>query len=388
MTAARRISRSRFVPIVLLAAIALSMVALLVDLDRARALDGVTGPVNVTVTPTSGLTDGQEISISAQTTNGTLAEMAAHICQPGKSVDNNAEWGFQGNFCSNVAPGAGDFSKSVALANTTTGALTFKAGTTGPTGITWINEKGFPFTLTCDSTHPCDLVVRFQSSIAPGVYFFTAPLTFAGGTTTTTTTTTTTVAPTTTTTTGAPTTTPTTVAPTTTTTTVAPTTTTVAPTTPTAPSGPVTLSTSQGPPGTSFELESENWKSESEVTVTFNSDPIELGKLTANTEGAVQGVFAVPTSVEPGAHTVKLVGTGGDDQPQALSTAFTVVAPITPPNTATGAPVSPAGQTATTPGGLAFTGASTRDLASAAVLILVAGLLALDISLRRRATGA
>jgi hexosaminidase len=136
-------------------------------------------------------------------------------------------------------------------------------------------------------------------------------------------------------------------------------------------------------------VQSETWKPDTAVTVTFNSDPIELGTLTADAGGAVQGTFAVPTSVAPGAHTVALTGTGESDEPQTLSIAFTVVAPATPGSTtATGAPVATVAGTTTAAGPLAFTGAGTRDLASVGVLLLAVGLLAMDLSWRRRTSKA
>jgi len=359
-----RPDRSRVVPGALAIVLFIAAIALALDLGGARALEGTIGPINVTVTPTSNLLDGQEIAIHAAATDGTMSEIAAHICQPGKTIDNNAKWGFQGQFCSNLAPGTGDFTKSVLLANTTSGDLTFKAGTTDADGITWVNEQGFPRDLTCDMTHVCDLVVRIQSSVSPGTYFFTAPLSFADPTTTTQPVTTTTQ-------------------PVTTTTQAVTTTTQPVTTTTTSAPLPITLSVTQGPPGTAFSLESDTWKPGSEVTVTFNSDPIVLGDLTADADGNVQGTFAVPASVAPGAHTVKLDGTSAEDVAQSLSVPFTVTTANTS-GTATGAPVTTSGSGGSS-SPLAFTGASTRDLASAGILMLVAGLLAIDFSIRRRA---
>jgi hypothetical protein len=148
---------------------------------------------------------------------------------------------------------------------------------------------------------------------------------------------------------------------------------------------PINLNVTEGPPGTPFMLESDTWAGGTMVKVTFLSDPIELGDLEADGDGVVQGSFVVP-AVEPGAHTVQLDGTGADDEPQSLSTGFTVTAPASGgggTGTATGAPVTTVAGTQAA-GPLAFSGASSRDLASAAVLLIAAGLVVLDISIRRR----
>jgi hypothetical protein len=370
--------RARVCGVLLLLAMVLfgSGVALMSRFGDAGALSGATGPVNVTVAPTSGLTDGQVVTIDAQTTTGTLTEIAAHICLPDQSIDNNAMWLFQGPFCTNVAPGAGDFSKSVVLGSTASGSLTFKAGVTPPEGISWVDEQGSPHSITCDATHSCDLVVRFQHST--DTYFFTAPLTYAGSGETTTT------APDTTTTTSPAT---TTTGPATTTTTSPGTTTTTAPvSTTTTVAGPLTVSPTQGPPGAAISITSDTWKAASEVTVTFNSEPIELGKLTATQDGKVQGTFAVPAGVAVGAHTITLTGTGADDQSQTLTQAFTVVAPASTATTVAGVATNSSGSGSTgSSSPLAFTGASTRDMASVALLFLAAGFLCLDVSIRRRA---
>jgi hypothetical protein len=130
---------------------------------------------------------------------------------------------------------------------------------------------------------------------------------------------------------------------------------------------------------------SEEWAPDSSVAATFNSDPVDLGTLTADAEGVVEGTFQVP-SVEAGVHTVVLEGTGADQEPRTLEVAFTITAasstttvPLTPPATPGGAATGGAG------GPLAFTGTGARDLASIAVLVLAVGLHLLALQ-RRRAT--
>jgi hypothetical protein len=129
---------------------------------------------------------------------------------------------------------------------------------------------------------------------------------------------------------------------------------------------------------------SDTWKPGSTVAVTFHSAPIALGDLTASDAGAVSGTFAVPP-VAPGAHTVQLDGTGEDDAPQTLTMGFTVVASTTTTVAPSGSVGGTTTGTTSASGPLAITGASTRDLASAAVLTIAAGLVLIDVSIRRRA---
>ena len=94
------------------------------------------------------------------------------------------------------------------------------------------------------------------------------------------------------------------------------------------------------------------------------------------------GLLGFQTTVS---RPVTLTGTGSDDQPQTLTQPFTVTA-VTTATTVTGTVTnsSSSGSTGAS-GALAFTGASTRDVLSIALLFLVAGILCLDVSVRRRA---
>src|SRR5215468_3637995 len=103
----------RRLPVLLLVAVALAAAtSALSPSPRARAATGTIEPITVTVDPTNGLTDGQLIDISATASSGTMSEIRAHICmhdQPPGGVTNTFDFGFQGEFCANTRPGAGDF---------------------------------------------------------------------------------------------------------------------------------------------------------------------------------------------------------------------------------------------------------------------------------------
>jgi hypothetical protein len=345
----------------LLLAVLLAIAAVVVGPSgSARALSDSVGPINVTISPTDGLTDGQAISIHATATSGTMSEIRAHICDPAFAAHPNLfNFGFGGTLCSSVAPGTGDSETIQVLANTTSGDLTFKAGI----GTATFTDElfGDQHNLTCDSGHGCDLVVQFQSNVLPGTYYFIAPLTYAGAGGTTTSTTTSTTAATTTTTTGT-------------------TSTTAGTTSTTSPAGDGTVTPSSAAPAAGITVNSPGWTAGATVTATLHSDPVTLGTLTADATGKVTGSFTVPAGTAPGAHTIALVGTGSTGTSRTVNIAFTVTAASSATTTA----VSVAGSsTGTGSSSLPFTGAYDSRLAGAALLMLGVALLLLSFRPRR-----
>jgi len=140
------------------------------------ATTGAAGPIDVSVSPTSRLADGQAVTITATAPRGVLIyEIRAHLCIAGKDVTNGYDFGFQGKRCTNVAVGHSDVEQSAPFPNgVATGTLdAFKVGTGTKR---WVNELGFPETITCGPEHPCALVVRVE--ITDAAMFFTAPLCF------------------------------------------------------------------------------------------------------------------------------------------------------------------------------------------------------------------
>jgi hypothetical protein len=399
VTTSIRLPRSAGLCLIIAVVLALLAIAVLPGTD-ARAVSGTAGPVSVTVTPTSGLTDGQVITIDASMTSGTLAEIRAHICVPGTGDNlfpgDIFDFGFQGPFCTKVAPGAGDFQTFQAFApGTTSGSLTFKAGIGT---ASWVDEDptaGDTHTITCDSAHPCELVVQFQNTAGTGAtQYFATQLTYAGatpttdgsGTTTTTSSTSTTTSTSTSTSTSTTSsTTSTTKAPsTTTTTTGSGTTTTTTPgatTTTVAGGAGGTLNPTSTAPGGSFTVTSDGWKPDSQVAVSLHSTPASLGNLTADSTGKAAGAFSVPTGFDPGAHTVQLDGTGSDDAAKTVSIPITVVA-TTGGGTTTSTGTNTTTTGISTGGTLPFTGADSRDLASAALLVLALGVFLLSFRTR------
>jgi hypothetical protein len=294
--------RSRVVSVATALVLAVAAVAVLHPWS-AGASSGTAGPATVTVTPTSGLNNGDPVNVTATFPAGSVFSMTAHLCLPGGTYNNDADFGLDGPWCSptKVSPEA-DVLKSVNVAPSDTSASIATA--TGNafhvgigTGASWQDFNFDTHQLTCGPSNPCDLVVEVQ--VASGNAFYVAPLTFAGAVTTTTSGVTTTTAGATTTTAGA------------TTTTAGATTTTAKPTT--------------------------------------------------TTSGATTTTAGATTTSSGAASTTISGGT----------------------TASTGSAVVAGAQATGSTSALALTGASSRDLASAALLLLAAGLLMLSASKRR-----
>lgn len=142
---------------------------------------GTAGPVNVSVTPSVGLADGQTVAIHAEATGGAeLFEIRAHVCRSG-AISNFVDFGYQGPYCvaqGGIAQGGlnGDYETFVAPESRVAGDLEFRAGT-GSVG--WLDELGEPHTLTCGPGSPCALVVQLQ--ITNATVYYTTGLCFGGG---------------------------------------------------------------------------------------------------------------------------------------------------------------------------------------------------------------
>jgi hypothetical protein len=163
-------------------ALAVVAAAVLAHAGAAGAVMGTAGPVAVTVTPTSGLVDGQAITIHAKARpDADLFEIRAHLCMheplPPGGITNTFDFGFDGAYCSKtkLSPNA-DAQTELPIAPGTggEGTLQFKVGV--GTGAAWIDLDGNQHTLTCGPGHPCDLVVQLQ--VPNNTVFYTVPLTF------------------------------------------------------------------------------------------------------------------------------------------------------------------------------------------------------------------
>jgi hypothetical protein len=315
-----RIRRARALRVVLAAILAIGAVAVL-QRHGVGATSGTAGPASVTVTPTTGLTDGQGVEVTATFAAGSVLQMTAHLCKHNAPIANDADFAFDGPWCSpnKVSPSA-DTQRQVNLSPSSTSASFTNAGTNAfhvgiGTGASWQDFTSATNTLTCDAQNMCDLVVEFN--IPSGAAFFVAPLTFAGAESTTTS--------------GATTTGPGTTAPATT----APVTT-----------APVTTAPVTTAPVTTAPV----------TTTPTTTVPATTAPVTTSKGGTTTTVASVTTAS----------GAAGTTTPVVI--------------------VAGTGSSSGSGGALAFTGAGTRDLLSAAVLLLAAGLFLIAAALRRPST--
>ncbi len=133
----------------------------------------------MTVTPTDGLVSGQTIAVDATATSGTMTQAQAHVCDPAIGTVNQFKF-TSDLFCPNVTLTGGDIAnvKTVTTGAQTTEHLDVLVGTGHAHWTSGFDSSVHD--LDCDVTHSCSLVIQFASSVSPGTFYFTAPLTYAG----------------------------------------------------------------------------------------------------------------------------------------------------------------------------------------------------------------
>jgi hypothetical protein len=152
--------------------------AIIVLAPPASPVSGNAGPIAVTVEPTSGLVDGQVVSIHAKATAGDLFEIRTHLCLPGAVVTNTVEFDFDGPNCSPtaVSPNADYETVTTIPAGTGgEGGATFRVGV--GSGQAWPDMFGGTHTLACGpGSPPCTLVVQLQ--VTDNTVFYGVPVCF------------------------------------------------------------------------------------------------------------------------------------------------------------------------------------------------------------------
>jgi hypothetical protein len=114
------------------------------------------------------------------------------------------------------------------------------------------------------------------------------------------------------------------------------------------------------------------------VSAVLHSDPVTLGSLTADAQGAVSGQFTIPAGTAVGNHTIELSGSDAQSATKTQSFSITVA------TSTTATTVAASTGTTGTAGALAFTGSSSRDLASVGLLLLALGLFLIARTSSRR----
>ena len=137
-------------------------------------------PVNVTATPTVGLTDGQAITVTVTAGTSLIYGIEARQCSStAGSIDFLADFSpTVSGKCANTALGSAgaDVFKSVTAASPYSSAtLTFKVGK-GTT--TFTKQDSSQATVTCDETHPCKLTLLLN--VNGGTVFQSFPIGWDG----------------------------------------------------------------------------------------------------------------------------------------------------------------------------------------------------------------
>jgi hypothetical protein len=137
----------------------------------ADGLVGVSGPVAITATPVVNLSDGMTVNVHALAASGTaIFSITAHTCMPGK-VTGDHSFGFTSQFCSNVPIGTGEVEKLTTYPGGSSADFQY---TVGEGSVSWYNDLGYQYALTCDPTHPCDMVLKIE--ITGGTQYVRVPL--------------------------------------------------------------------------------------------------------------------------------------------------------------------------------------------------------------------
>lgn len=79
-------------------------------------------------------------------------------------------------------------------------------------------------------------------------------------------------------------------------------------------------------PGQTVDIQARTFVAGSTVTVTLNSEPVQLGTAAADGAGVANLSATIPASTPLGAHTIVATGTGADGAPLTLTASITVVA--------------------------------------------------------------
>lgn len=135
-------------------------------------------PVSLNVPPTSGLADGATVTIPVSPNQGSqLFGVDARLCRGGVSIRFDGEFiPTQGGNCTPAPLSAVSDSRVIVEGRPPFGPLdvTFRVGTGSNT---FKVQSGGTATVTCDRTHPCQIVMKLQY---PGGFgFWSVPVTFS-----------------------------------------------------------------------------------------------------------------------------------------------------------------------------------------------------------------
>lgn len=151
------------------------------------------------------------------------------------------------------------------------------------------------------------------------------------------------------------------------------------------PTPQITLSTNSAVAGDKLTVSVTGATPNTAIQVWLHSDPVLLGTLTSDAQGAGSIEVTIPTNTVAGAHTIMATGDGVElSAPLTVTAAVVDPDPTDPPTTTT--PATP-GSTFTPPatGSLAGTGSDSALYVMLSLLVLGAGVVVLRTAQRRKA---
>jgi hypothetical protein len=156
----------------------------LIGTSIAGAGTGTAAPATVTVSPDTGLTNGQTVTVSGTYgVPGAVLNVTAHLCIHGGTYGNDTDFALSNLYCTptKVSPQADTQTSQFPGATATSFSFPFHVGIGT---ATWndIDFGGSSHTITCvGTTVTCDIVVEVASSST--TTFYVQPLGFASTTT-------------------------------------------------------------------------------------------------------------------------------------------------------------------------------------------------------------
>jgi hypothetical protein len=149
--------------------------------------------------------------------------------------------------------------------------------------------------------------------------------------------------------------------------------------------GTLAVSDTSVAPGDPVTVSGDGYAAGTDITITFESEPVVIGNVRADAAGAFTTQVRIPADASPGNHTIKATGLGADGGPRVTSAAIFVEGGSAGPGGGRSAESPPA--TATRSGRLAFTGLESLLLSAVGVGLVVAGFGLATMARRRRTTG-
>jgi hypothetical protein len=146
---------------------------------------------------------------------------------------------------------------------------------------------------------------------------------------------------------------------------------------------PLVLSQDTLKAGDSVTIQAGGWQPSSDVEIFLHSDPVDIGTLTADESGNIDGSVSIPADTPPGTHEIVALGLDTSGEPMGSSADVTVQSAEADPTGGTPSAASPV----TTMGQLPYTGSSPLPMVFWAVSLLVFGRMAMLLGKRPKVIG-